>query len=334
MRLRIWGDVLLCLILSVALWLHVQGQKDPWEMRRVVVRLVPVHAPAGLYPTMLEETVEVELSGRRSVIGSAEERLRKQPLQVNLAGRKAGQAAVAPVLPALPPGVRAKLYPAAVSVNLEKLEGRKFRVHIRAVGKPRPGLVLGEPTCQPQEVTVHGVASELDRVQTVQAEVDLSSVSGGIQLREPVAAYEARGVLVATAMVEPSSVLVSVPIVATGAMPVPVEPKLEGLDLAKVEVARLEVKPAAVIARGNAKALAGLTTIPTAPIRLEGRVGSITLRVALAPPGGITVEGDKMVTVVVTLRPIVRPLAGAAPSPPSTGEPAKSRAPEKAPPAE
>jgi YbbR domain-containing protein len=83
----------------------------------------------------------------------------------------------------------------------------------------------------------------------------------------------------------------------------PVAPILRGEPANGYEVTGTSTDPAVVTVHGDPATLAGLTSIPTKPVSIEGAKEDVVRKVALVPPDGVTLDLEVPVAVTAAISP-------------------------------
>jgi YbbR domain-containing protein len=103
--------------------------------------------------------------------------------------------------------------------------------------------------------------------------------------------------------VEPTAVHVNVVILSDKqTRSLPVTPNVTGAPAPGFELATVAVQPLVVSVEGDADELAGLRSVTTAPISLNGATSNLSTTVALALPQGVLAVDAESVRVTITVR--------------------------------
>jgi len=204
----------------------------------------------------------------------------------------------------------------------ERISERSYRVPLSIVNVPR-GTMVVSPLTDSVDVRVRGALTPLRALDPLRLEavVDLADAGPG-EKRYPL---------------EPADINVPPPVEVIGINPaeirivldtiaekrLPVLPSVVGSPPDGARVEDVTVDPKNVHAVGPAQVIAGLQSVPTQPVSLEGRPASFTAATTLALPApGVRVREGQAASVQVRIRP--------APTPEPTVRPAPGR-PKKGP---
>lgn len=199
--------------------------------------------------------------------------------------------------------------PSEVTVTLDRLDEKVVPVEVDYGAVPET-LSVSDPRVSPDEVSVRGAASLVDRVDRAVARVLIDE--SGIDVDRPVVQLEPvdiDGQPVTGVELEPDSVDVNVDVeeVETN-VTVPVRPDIEpGTPAPGFALEALSVEPAAVTLRGLPEVLAEIGEVLTEPLSIDGASDDQTFEAQLILPDGVRLsDGDEpMVTVTATIGPSV-----------------------------
>lgn len=169
-----WGLKVLALIISLALWYGVTGQRTPTTIRMRDVRLsfrLPVEMEISNEP---RSEVEVTLTGNKYAL----ERINARDLiaYVDVSDFKPGeynvQLTTQRVAMGLPDGVRIdNIEPGSVALRIEPRAEREVQVEVRHTGSVPEGYELRAMTAAPDKVKVRGPLSRVNGLQKAPTEV-------------------------------------------------------------------------------------------------------------------------------------------------------------------
>ncbi len=301
-----WGIGLLSVVLAVSLWVYVTDRENPERTVRVpgTVAVEAVNVPSGqaVFPP-LEESVTVRVRGPESVVDG----LRAEDFRatVNLSDVRVEAATVnVQVEPTERRVEVVEISPAQVTVHLESLTSRSVPVRTHLVGAPPRGFEAQELTVQPEETVVTGPESLVRRVDSVEADVNLTGVRTDFQETLLLKARDVQGGNIQGVNVAPESVVVRVEIVQLEfSAPFVVRPDVSGAPAEGFNAAAIRVEPAFVVVSGPSDVFASIDPvqgISTDPVSIEGASADVVRTVALRLPEGATVA-QAAVTVRVTI---------------------------------
>ncbi|GGK31274.1 hypothetical protein GCM10010965_25080 [Caldalkalibacillus thermarum] len=249
----------------------------------------------------MDETVQVVLTGRRSLLNLITLRQGAYRLYVDLTELGAGEHRVPVQHEGFPEDVRVTIIPSSVYVVLEKKESRTFPVRIDFSGQLPEGYEVGKPLVSPGEVEVIGPTSVLEQVASVRGVFNLERLGRSGKQEVTLKAYNHQG-LELEVEIKPEVVEVTVPVQIPSAM-VPVNIELinelpEGLSLVGIHPDTDEVEvfaPQNVLDQlGEISTTLDLSTIDESK--------SVTLDIALGDHW--TAVKPKQIEVFVEVEPV------------------------------
>jgi YbbR domain-containing protein len=193
--------------------------------------------------------------------------------------------------------------PLTVSVRVERLISRTVLVQPRFANEPPSGARAGDPAVTPTEARVTGPESDIARITAVLATVRFGDAQTDIETSTPAIPVDAAGVPIDGLQVDPSVVVVKVPVLPTATTrTVPVVFTLRGVVATGYWVVGVAMDPFAVTVRGEEKVLSTLDRIETQPIDIGDLNATRKLNVALSVPTGVTLLRPTDVSVTVTVQ--------------------------------
>jgi YbbR domain-containing protein len=169
-----WGTKLLALVISLALWYGVTGQRKPTTIR---VPRVPLNFRLPNDTEIINEPrteVEITLTGNKRALDTIN--VRDLVVNVDVSDFKPGEHNVLltpeRVTMGLPDGVRyGDVQPNNVLLRLEPRLDRELEVEVRHSGNLPEGYALLGITVTPEKVKVRGPASHLNAIQKAPTEI-------------------------------------------------------------------------------------------------------------------------------------------------------------------
>jgi YbbR domain-containing protein len=312
-----WGLALLAVVLAISLWVYVTNRQDPKQTGRVPgsvpVECENVPIDKAESPPCSDQSVTVRVRAPESVF----DRVTADDCRAT-ADVSAVSGPDAPV-PVRVECDRARVEvidwsPAQINVTLENLTSRAVGVRSQIVGAPPRGFQAQEVVVQPQEVVVSGPESLVNRVGSVDADLDLTAVRASFDQTVLLKARDEQGGDIRGVNVDPTSAQVSVTVVQLEFSAVfVVQPDISGTPATGFIAAGIQIDPPVVTISGPAEvfqSLDPLQGIPTEPISIDGASGDVVSVVALRLPAGARVE-QPGVTVRVIVARAVTPTPGA-----------------------
>jgi len=310
-----WGVGLLSIVLAGALWVFVTDKANP-EVTRTVSSSIAVEAvnvPADqAVASITPSTVRVRVRAPEDVFNDLGPE--DFTATVDLSDVSAQQAAAQVQVETGKARVEiVDIIPAQVSVQLENVTSRTLRLETNLVGAPPPGFQAGNVTIQPEEAVVRGPQSLVEKVASVQADVNLTGLRTNFQQTLILQARGAGGDPIQGVSIEPESAVVAIEIVQLEfSRVVVVQPNITGSPAPGFMVTGIEVTPSLVAVSGPAEvfqALDPVAGVETEEITIAGASADVVRPVALRLPAGARVE-----QAGVTVRVIIEPISSNTPS--------------------
>ncbi len=306
-----WGIGVLCLVLATSLWVFVTDRENPESTARVSgsVPIEIVNVPQGqALLSISADTVTVRARASESVL----ERLTADDFQATVDLKDVtGQEATVRV------GVESQesratvedISPARVAVVLEDVKSLTVPVTTRLVGVPRRGLEVADITTQPEEAVVSGPESLVTRVESVEADINLTPVGAAFEQTVLLQARGEGGGNIEGVNVDPESAVVQVEIVQVEATAdFIVRPVISGLPADGYNVTGIRADPPVVSVSGPVGLLQTLDAVEglrTETISIDGATDDVIQTVAIQLP-----EGVRAAEPAVTVRVAVAPALG------------------------
>lgn len=211
-------------------------------------------------------------------------------------------------------------------VGIESLARKEFPVTADSRGElDDTNYVLSETLVEPPKVRIYGPKSEVSRVRTVRAVIDLGAIKGSRSSPSPVGLefLDNAGRPLVEVRSEPIAVTVT-PILSLAPQEktVFIRPAITGRPAIGFSSVNYAVEPNQVTVRGPSRLVARVSQLETDPISLSGLQGTRTYVARLRIPEGLTCTARQVsVTVYVKLNPKVEPpnQPSTQPPPPSVG---------------
>lgn len=308
----IWDNLsslLLAFILALSFWVAAVSAEDPIEVRTMATA-IPIelrNVPSGLL--MVEqpaETTRVSLRAPQSVWND----LTPADVEVwaDLSNVSSGDHRVQLQhrIDVRPVEV-ISMEPANITFRMEEAASRTFQISLTVIGEPAVGYQATEPEMDPLETEVIGPSPAVNRVEQIQAEVDISGSSQNINESVQLSAVDADGNPVNGVELEPASVQVTITIEDLGGYrSVVVSPQIEGEVEPGYQLTRITVSPTLVrVFSSDPQKVSELSGfVETEPVSLEGATSDFERRVSLNLPEGVSIVGEQSVLVRVSISPI------------------------------
>ena len=300
------------LVLAFMVWLIATMQVDPVRVQvfnNVPIQFVDNDAMIVSNRASLRRTVRVTVRARDSVLQlmTPEDLTVRADISNLPAGTHAVQLQVS-----TPRRAAVDTQPAQLSVVLEQKQARQKQVVLEITGEPPAGYTRGEPELSATQLVVYGTLTQVDRVDSLRATVDLSDQRSRFSDQLSLVPVSANGTILNDVTLDQQTVGVTIDIrQREDVLAVPIRPVIDFESAAQGYAVRLDTyTPQTAIIRGSPATLALLPDLlDTATIDLTGRTTSFTISVpALLPEsldsGQVTIlEGqDVNVRIVVVPR--------------------------------
>ena len=303
------GTFALALLLAVVVWAVAVNEENPNEEKLfpTTVKVGPVNLPENLI--LVEQSITqtaVTIRAPRTVWDTLV--AGQIHVTADLAGLPPGEHVIA--LRAqldVPIGQMTKLNPATIRVTLENRATRELPVSVEQVGEPARGYEAGHFDLSTLTAVVSGPASAVDRVSKLTATISLEGLKTDLQKDVALGLVDASGKPVAGVSLEPASVQVKVPITQKqGFRDVAVTIDRTGQVAAGYRITNITVAPPVITVSSSdpqrVEALPGF--VKTQTLDLTGASDDIVVRLPLALPEGVSVEGEPSVQVQVNIAAI------------------------------
>lgn len=296
------------LILATMLWGYVSLVNDPERSETFTnVQLPPVtDLPPGLVITTQLPTVSVRVTGPRSVVEDvslADITVRLQTEDVEGPGQK-----TVDILVDAPDGLRKKsASPRQIQITVEESTSKQFDLtYNKEELPPSDAQVIGELSPDVSVVTVSGPRSAVDRVASVELDIEIGEHTRDFEEDFTPVARDASGAEVPEVTIQPATVRTTVSVSQRGRQ-ILVLPRVEGSAAAGYEVANQTTSPPNVIVDGPPEALDAVLYVYTQPVNIEGATADVVQSVAIDEsnlPQGVQVvdPANKQVQVIVQIQ--------------------------------
>ena len=191
--------------------------------------------------------------------------------------------------------------PQRIQVRIDPLVDATVPVEVDRGTLPE-GLIATDPGVDPPTVTIAGPKSQVTQVVAALARVRVQPAGLDVDQQVDLIPIDARGDEVAQVEVSPPSARVRIGVSSQSTTrTLPVAPVLRGEPANGYEVTGTSTDPAVVTVHGDAATLAGLTSIATKPVSVDGAKEDVVRKVALVPPAGVTLDVETPVAVTASI---------------------------------
>lgn len=315
-----WSLKLTALVLSIALWSHVRGQVNPWEVASFKVPL-EADAPPGFVlqnEDAIPQTITVMLRGPRLTLRQLKGVAPANPLAASEDIPLISSRMVRAVLDVESPqrgeqkaaiDVEAKLddievvgtKPTEVEVTLDVAVSKKSTVEPSfelAASWQAEDIELDTKT-----VKVSGASRALERIEKVRAVVrEKTSTAGPFEMaRVPLEAVDEDGKVVDNIRIEPEAVRVKATIMEQlEEKTIPIRLRANGAPAKGYELESMEAEPARATIRGPRRLLRSIEAL-SLNVDVKGLSGDRARRERLSVPDGVELVSTRRVGVRVEI---------------------------------
>lgn len=197
--------------------------------------------------------------------------------------------------------------PSTVTVKLEAAISRQLNITVVRHGEPAIGFRSDTPQIDPTTAEIVGPRSAVEQVDHIELDVDLTGRSQTFTQDLTLQALDAEGQPVTGVTVTPVMAQVNVGIEELGGYrSVVVLPKIDGEVESGYQLTGITVQPTLVTVFSSDPSLVDQLGgfVETEPVSLAGVTGDIEKNVGLSLPDGVSIVGEKTVTVRVSISPI------------------------------
>jgi YbbR domain-containing protein len=300
------GRILLSVVLAVLLWFYVTSLENPSQITTFRALTLDVRGIASnLKVISAPSTVDISFQAPQNVLGTLSRTnihpyldldtlgagVHDVPVSVDLSGNT-GQNLIS-----------YKIDPPEVQVQLEVQATRQYTITINVTGTPAFGYGAEQAQVDPQQVTVTGSESAINRIASIAVAVDIGDKATTQRGFIAPTALDSAGTEITGLTFSPATVQVTVPIkLLLSNRLVPVRVPIEGNPAPGYSVDDIKIEPTNVTiccAPGNI--LESLESVSTQPVSISGTTSTVISRTALILPAGVELYPGQSSTVTVTI---------------------------------
>lgn len=307
-----FNTFLLALVMAVGVWVAAVNESDPNE---VLVYPTPIpleivgQDPNLLITNTFSKQIELTLRAPRSVWAQLTADENTIHAVLDLSGYGVGDHAITPQIQiGLQPVKIISVSPPSVTLTLEELVSMPMPVDMQVTGEPSVGYQTGKMSYAPNEVTVSGPRSLVERVVSVRATYDLTDVRESVDetmTLRPLDEFNQRvdGVTLST-----DSVQLLIPVSQQGGYrDVAVKVLIKGQVANLHRLTNISVFPPVVTLYSSDPELVNELpgVVETEELDITGIDADISARLQLTLPENILVVGDQTVLVTASVEAIL-----------------------------
>lgn len=300
------GRALIAVGLACALWIVVQNEQNPerTDIPAITVPVEVVNAPPGL--VLVSEQSQIQVRVRMPNESWSLLRPGSFRATADASNASPGVNELPVRVEALEPRVRqVDPIPPLANVVLEEVSERIMPVVLNLVGSVPSGYAYSTPRISPQNVTVSGASSAVQRVSSVQVEIRLDSLTVSLNATYAPRPLDFGRNEVRAVRVNPSTINVEVPIAQQiGYKEVGVRPVVRGSVAAGYYLQPIEVEPSSVTVVGSPTELANVSFVDTEPVDVSNLSSSVVRRVQVVPPAGLTLLQPQPASLTIRVTPL------------------------------
>lgn len=302
------SSVLIALILALTIWVVAMREQNP-IVEDHFPQAIPIEVKNKGEDLLIlggfEEEVTLLIRAPQRVWGDLE--AENFYAYVDLADSGAGPHEV-PVEVEHPETVRViEKSPDVVSIALDKVAQKWFRVGVNILGDVPVGYRYGVPVVTPSQVAVSGPQSLVDQVEVVVIDLQLRGEKATMEKAFEPGPQNKIGGTVSGVEITPSRVMVQLPIEQeSGYRDVSVKVVTEGTVASGYWISDIRVDPSTVTVYGHPQRVSELLGfVETGPVDVEGANANLTRSVALVLPEDISLLGVGRVLVRISVSPVL-----------------------------
>jgi len=272
-----FGRLISVKVVNLADDLAVLGEIDPVEVR--------ITAPLDSWSRLREDNFKATVD-----LSQAEAGEQKVSVQVKCTDRQVRVLSV---------------HPPTVSVSLDAVKEQVVPVKVNIQNTPAFGYTVDVARPEAEQVTVSGPESLVSQVDHAAAYIDIEGAKVSIKQTFLLSARTGRGYEVLGVSLDPSSVLVEIPIKQeTHYQSFAISPELKGAVAYGYWVSGVAVQPASATVVGPREAFQTIDYLRTEPVDINGATDSVTRQVGVDLPEGVSLVSSQRVVVQVTIVPV------------------------------
>ena len=297
--------------LAVVVWVLAVTNTDPVE-KRSYARPVPIELfglnPALVITSEVPEQITLTLSAPVSIWGSELTSSNAVRAIADLSGLTAGVHSVPVNLQIDAQPVKVEDYsPDVIEIVIEEIYSESFKIDLLQPSSPAIGYEAKNPTLDKETATVNGPASLVDQVIGIQAVLDISQAKENIDENLELKAVDENGLIVSGVSISPEEVNVRMNITQRGGYrTVSVKVVTIGQIESGYRLTNISSNPLVITVFSTdsdlVKNLPGF--IETLPLNLSDASEDMVVSLPLDLPSGMTVVGESVIKVTVSIAPI------------------------------
>lgn len=309
--LRNIPGILVSILIAIVIWIFAVSTSDPTEEGRFPqsVQIEMTCLEEGLILTNdLPYTVNINLRAPKSVWRRIELEKVNAKAVIDVSGLDEGEHEIPiKVNVGISPIQILSFTPSVATVHLERFETRVYPLTVKETGEVPTAFKADAPVLSDETVTVSGPVSQLDKIKEVRVVLDHKDATGPIEKNLSVMALSESSIVVKGITISPEKVNVTQNITMRGGYRVLSVKLLTSGEIQNgLRVTNIDVDPSYVTVYCSDREL--LDSLPgyleTEPLDLSTVSESITQKIGISVPEGVTLVGVQSVNTTVDVEAI------------------------------
>ncbi|MCP5097823.1 MAG: hypothetical protein GY943_19930 [Chloroflexi bacterium] len=305
-----FATLIVSFILAIIIWISASQANNPTIKTSLQIPIDFIGQPVDterIAPTELNPVVAITIQGQTSIIDEVSESDFSATVDLSLVDEIGTLVTVPIEVQKSEPRIDVELQRETMQVQLEQLVSADIPVEVEIRNDLARGYSHGQPTTEPEFITVRGIRSEVEPISVASVIVSLNNDDRDIKIvsQSPIF-YDAQGQVVSSRNLTLSSpdVEVSVPInESAGFAEMFIAVDYEGSPSPGYQIISISVEPTTVVVQGRQTQLNLLELLQTEPIDITGLTESFVTQTSLALPDGIELDEITEIVVIVEIEP-------------------------------
>lgn len=296
-----WSAKIACIILAILLWMYSVSGLSKVGTFPGSLAIEVKNVPNSLVAIPDQELVKIKIIAEPSVWNSLS--ASSFSAYVDMEGKSSGVYDMPVQVISQVQNVQiVEKDPNKILVRLEPQISKNIPIKTKIEGQAGEGLAPGETIISPQETTVTGAKSIIDKINEATARIVLTGEKDKINKTVKLSAYDATGNEIKGITFSPSEVQITIPFVkAAEIKTVGIEVTTSGKPKSGYWISLITTDPATLTITGSAAILAGTNSIKTEPVSIEGIWQTKNTDADIIIPSGLRIT-EKLTQVKVQIQ--------------------------------
>ncbi|MCL6563691.1 MAG: hypothetical protein K6U87_11845 [Firmicutes bacterium] len=295
---------ILAVLVAIALWVQVSSTNVRDANRPfgpIALEWTPPPVKNLSVTALQPNSVEVQIKGPPQVVANAT--AHEIAAWVDLSHVRQPGTYSLPVVASVPSGTSlVSITPNQVMVTVDQIESRTFPVELQVTGVVPSQYEVTSITLSTKSAVVTGPLGALNQVQRVTAVIPVTGHTSSFEEQAFLQPLNQKGATVSHVEVNPPMITADVKIIPKPPeATVGVVVQLTGRPANGYHVTGITVSPGKITITGTKESLAGVTSVNTQPVNIQGATATVTKMVAIQFPPGVSAIGPSEVTATVTI---------------------------------